>query len=139
MEIQPTKNLVSYGDCITILFLALLTNIFSEFLSWLFIYRRKKYKELKKLIDTLTKKIENAKDLLRGKTKTTDKKLKNQESDLKNYNMEMVKVIIILKQVRMMSTFIVGIFVVFFLSLFNSIYLVIYKLIKGCHRGQTPF
>ena len=92
MELQPTKNLVSYGDCITILLLALLTNVFSEFLSWVFIYRTKRYKELKKLIDSLTKKIDAAKELLRGKTKTADKKIKQQESDLKGYNMEMVRV-----------------------------------------------
>jgi uncharacterized membrane protein (DUF106 family) len=92
METQPTKNLVSYVDCVTILFLALVTNVFSEFLSWLFIYRTKKYRELKKQIDTLTKKVDAGKEMLRGKSKNLDKKIKQQESDLKNYNMEMVKV-----------------------------------------------
>lgn len=92
-EVQPTKNLVSYLDCVTILFLALLTNVFSEFLSWMFIYRTKRYRELKRNIDSVNKKIEASKEILRGKSKTNDKKVKSLEADLKNYNMEMVKVI----------------------------------------------
>jgi uncharacterized membrane protein (DUF106 family) len=85
------KNKIELYDCIIIIFLALLTNVFSEFLSWLFIYRRKKFKECKKQIDTLNKKIELAKESLRGKSKA-DKKLKQQEVDLKSLNMDMMKV-----------------------------------------------
>ncbi len=85
------KNKVELYDSLIIIFMALLTNVFSEFLSWLFIYRRKKYKDCKKQIDTLNKKIDSAKESLRGKGKL-DKKLKQQESDLKSLNMEMMKV-----------------------------------------------
>ena len=83
------KNRIELYDCITIIFLALLTNIFSEFLSWLFIYRTKKYKECKKQIDLLNKKIDAAKEGLRSKG---DKKLKQQENTLKSLNGEMTKV-----------------------------------------------
>jgi hypothetical protein len=83
------KNQVNLYDCLTILFLALLTNAISELLSWVFIYRKKKYKECKKQIDFLNKKIENSK----AKTKNLDKKVKQQEVELKNLNAEMMKVI----------------------------------------------
>ena len=92
MEIL-NKNQIDYSDCFIILFLALLTNVFSELLSFLLIYRTKRYKELKKLIDSTTKKVDTSKESLRGKSKTSDKKLKQLEGDLKTYNMEMVKVI----------------------------------------------
>ena len=84
------KNQVNLYDCLTILILALLTNIISELLSWIFIYRKKNYKECKKQIDILNKKIETSK----GKTKNLDKKVKHQETELKNLNMEMMKVIL---------------------------------------------
>jgi uncharacterized membrane protein (DUF106 family) len=89
------KNQINLTDLLMILFLALLTNAFSEFLSWLFIYRKKKYKENKKQIDLLNKKIELAKETLQGKSKQLDKKIKQQEADLKALNMEMMKVNII--------------------------------------------
>jgi uncharacterized membrane protein (DUF106 family) len=87
------KNQVNPYDSITIIFLALLTNVFSEFLSWLFIYRTKKYKDCKKQIDSLNKKIELSKDSLKNKTKQGDKKVKQHENDLKSLNMEMMKVL----------------------------------------------
>lgn len=88
--VNDLKNKIELYDCITIIFLALLTNVFSEFLSWLFIYRTKKYKECKKQIDILNKKIESAKEGLRSKG---DKKLKQQENTLKSLNAEMTKVL----------------------------------------------
>jgi len=90
------KNQVSLFDSVVIIFLALLTNLFSEFLSWLLIYRKRKYKDCKKQIDILTKKVENAKESLKGKTKTVDKKIKQQETDLKSLNSEMMKVIFLI-------------------------------------------
>ena len=51
-----------------------------------------KYKDCKKQIDILTKKVEIAKETLKGKTKTVDKKIKQQETDLKTLNAEMMKV-----------------------------------------------
>jgi uncharacterized membrane protein (DUF106 family) len=86
------KNQINLTDLLMILFLAFLTNAFSEFLSWLFIYRKKKYRENKKQIDLLNKKIELAKETLLGKSKQLDKKIKQQEADLKTLNAEMMKV-----------------------------------------------
>lgn len=90
------KNKINPYDSLLIISLALLTNLFSEFLSWLFIYRTRKYKECKKQIDILNKKIEVSKESMQGKSKQQDKKLKQQENDLKSLNMEMMKVIKIL-------------------------------------------
>lgn len=112
------KNSINITECFVIIFLALLTNLFSEMLSWVFIYRKKKYRECKRQIDALNKKIDMKKESLNLKSKTGDKKIKQQENDLKTLNMEMMKI-------RMITTFIIGLFVVFFLSLFNSIYQVI--------------
>jgi uncharacterized membrane protein (DUF106 family) len=86
-----SKNKINIFDSLIVIVLALLTNFISEFLSWLFIYRKKKYKECKKQIDFLNKKIDSAKENLKGR-KTVDKKLKSQENDLKGLNMEMMKV-----------------------------------------------
>jgi len=86
------KNKVNLMDGLIIIFLALITNLISEMLSWVFIYRKKKYKECKKQIDTLNKKIEISKDIVKGKAKNADKKVKQQEGDLKNLNAEMMKV-----------------------------------------------
>lgn len=85
------KNQVNIYDCFTIIFLAFITNVFSELLSWAFIYRKRKYKDCKKLIDTLTRKIEISKESIKGR-KNTDKKLKSQEAELKSLNMDMMKV-----------------------------------------------
>jgi uncharacterized membrane protein (DUF106 family) len=91
-NVTDIKNQISLYDSIVIILLALLTNVISELLSWAFIYRKKKYKECKKQIDSLNKKIEIAKESVKGKSRSTDKKLKQQESDLKSLNMEMMKV-----------------------------------------------
>ena len=91
-NLSDIKNQVCIYDGVIIIFMALLTNVFSEFLSWLFIYRKKKYKDCKKQIDSLTKKVDSAKESLKGKSKTVDKKLKQQETDLKSLNSEMMKV-----------------------------------------------
>ena len=90
-----SKNSISLNDSAIIIFMALLTNVLSELLSWAFIYRKRKYKECKKQIDSLNKKIEVAKESVKGKTKTVDKRLKQQETDLKSLNMDMMKVKII--------------------------------------------
>ena len=45
------KNQINPIDCIKIIFLAIFTNLFAEFLTWMFIYRTKKYRETKKQID----------------------------------------------------------------------------------------
>jgi peptidoglycan hydrolase CwlO-like protein len=102
-------------DIPTIIGLALLTNCFSELLSFVFIYRKKKYKELTKSIQIQMKKIESLKNSLTGTQKTTDKKLKKMEAELKDFNFEMTKM-------RMASTFIIGLFIIFFMSIFSSVY-----------------
>ena len=84
------KNQISISDSILILVLALFTNIFSEFMSWLFIYRKKEYKNCKKQIDLLSKKIEINKE--NTKNKLQEKRMKQQELDLKALNTEMTKV-----------------------------------------------
>ena len=90
------KNQVNLYDPLWIFLLALMTNVFSEFLSWMFIYRTKKYINTKKLIDTLTKKIEESKEMHKSKNKNSDKKLKTQETELKNLNADMMKVFFII-------------------------------------------
>jgi len=90
MEME--KNQINLYDSLIIIGLALVTNLFSEFFSWFFLYRTKKYKEAKKKIDSLSKKIEVAKDTLIGKNKVQEKKIKTREADLKENNFEMMKV-----------------------------------------------
>ena len=89
------KNQVNLYDPLWVFLLALLTNGFSEFLSWIFIYRTKKYISCKKQIDILTIRIEEAKEMHKSKDKNFEKKLKMQENDLSHMNAEMMKVITI--------------------------------------------
>jgi len=91
MEILE-KNQINLYDCFIVILLAFLTNVFSELFSWFFLYRTKRYKEAKKKIDSLSKKIEEAKDGLVGKNKNVEKKIKVKEADLKDNNFEMMKV-----------------------------------------------
>jgi len=86
------KNQINIYDSSIVILLALVTNVFSEFFSWFFLYRTKRYKEAKKKIDSLSKKIEEAKDTLIGKNKVQEKKIKTREADLKENNFEMMKV-----------------------------------------------
>lgn len=86
------KNKINLFDPLWVFLLALMTNGFSEFLSWMFIYRTKKYQNTKKQIDALTKKIEESKEMHKSKDKNFEKKIKMQETELKNLNSEMMKV-----------------------------------------------
>lgn len=86
------KNQINIYDSAIVILLALLTNVFSEFFSWFFLYRTKRYKEAKKKIDSLSKKIEEAKETLITKNKVQEKKIKIREADLKENNFEMMKV-----------------------------------------------
>ena len=58
MNSANTKNFVDVTDSIKIIILAIFTNLFAEFLTWMFIYRTKKYKESKKNMDILSRKLE---------------------------------------------------------------------------------
>ena len=69
------KNQVNLYDPLWIFLLALMTNVFSEFLSWMFIYRTKKYINTKKLIDTLTKKIEDLTKKMEELTEKTEEEM----------------------------------------------------------------
>ena len=89
--------------------------MFFWILSYFLIYRKKQYKELNRTIESQTKKIEQLKDSLSTTIRQSDKKVKKLEAELKGYNFEMMKV-------RMKSTFIIGLFMIFFMSIFNSIY-----------------
>lgn len=109
------KNSIHFTDLIVTIFLALITNCLSEALSFLFIYRKKKYKELSRNIEGQTKKIDQLKESLSTTIKQSDKKVKKLEGELKGLNFEMMKM-------RMASTFIIGLFMIFFMSIFNSVY-----------------
>lgn len=86
------KNQVNIQDCLVIFLLALTTNIFAELLSFIFIYRQKKYKELTRMIENLNKKIEQTKLNLAGNVRTNERKIKKSEDELKVHNFEMMKV-----------------------------------------------
>jgi len=109
------KNSIILNDMFIVFGLALMTNCFSEFLSYFLIYRKKQYKELNRTIESQTKRIEQLKDSLSTTIRQSDKKVKKLEAELKGYNFDMMKV-------RMKSTFIIGLFMIFFMSIFNSIY-----------------
>lgn len=135
---QMDKNKVDPLDSIKIILLAIGTNLFAEFLTWIIIYRTKRYRDTKKQIDLLNLKIEKAKESTKGKSKHTDKKVKQQENDLKLLSYDMMKT-------KMISMFTIGLFTVFFISLFNGIFqgivlaklpFVPFKLLSGMsHRG----
>lgn len=132
------KNQVNPFDSIKIICLAIFTNFFAEFLTWMFIYRTKRYKQTKKEIDALNKKIEQNKENIKGTSKHIDKKVKQQENELKYKSFDMMKT-------KMISMFIIGLFTIFFISLFNGLFqgivvaklpFVPFKLISGMsHRG----
>ena len=112
--------------CIVVMALALFTSLISEALSWLFIYRTQEYKDLKKEIDALTRKIEKKKmDASENKVgKASEKKIQNKEAKLKDMNQRM-------SGVRMKSTFFIAILMIIFISSLSSAYQV--KLLKyGC-------
>lgn len=94
------KNQINPYDSLKIILLAVITNLFAEFLTWMFIYRTKRYKECKKQIDNLNKKIEINKESIKGKSKQLDKKVKQQENDLKFLSMDMMKVSLYYLQLR---------------------------------------
>lgn len=132
------KNKVDPFDSVKIILLAIFTNLFAEFLTWMFIYRTKRYKQTKKEIDLLNKKIEMNKESIKGQSKHLDKKVKQQENELKYKSFDMMKT-------KMISMFIIGLFTVFFISLFSGLFqgivvaklpFVPFKLISGMsHRG----
>ncbi len=109
------KLSINNSDIFVIIALALMTNCFSELLSYLFIYRKKQYKELNKSIQLQMKKIETTKSSIQASARQTDKRLKKLETDLKASNFDMMKL-------RMASTVIIGLFVIFFMSIFSSVY-----------------
>lgn len=132
------KNKVDPFDCIKIILLAISTNLFAEFLTWIIIYRTKRYRDTKKQIDALNLKIEKAKENTKGHSKHVDKKVKQQENDLKVLNYHMMKT-------KMISMFTISLFTIFFISLFNGIFqgivvaklpFVPFKMLSGLtHRG----
>ncbi len=95
--------------------MAIFTNLFAEFLTWMFIYRTKDYKENKKQMDILNKKLEINKESIKGKNKQLDKKIKQQEKELKNLGYEMMKI-------KFISMIIIGLFTFFFISLFSGLF-----------------
>lgn len=119
------KNLINPYDCLKIICLSIFTTLFSEFLTWVLVYRTKKYKENKKQIDTINKKIEQTKESIKGTSKQNDKKVKQLENDLKRFSFEMFKT-------KIISMFIIGLFTIFFISLFNGLF-------QGIVVAKLPF
>ena len=138
MNTADTKNFIDVTDSIKIIILAIFTNLFAEFLTWMFIYRTKKYKENKKQMDKLSKSLEIIKESTKGKRKQIDKKIKQQENELKYMGYEMMKI-------KLISMIIIGLFTFFFISLFSGLFqgivvakipFVPFKLLRGLsHRG----
>ena len=133
-----SKNFIDIHDGLKIILLAISTNLFAEFLTWMFIYRTKKYKENKKQMDILNKKLEINKESVKGHSKQLDKKIKQQENELKLLGFEMMKI-------KFISMVIIGLFTFFFISLFNGLFqgivvakipFIPFKLLRGLsHRG----
>ena len=138
MNPAETKNFIDIKDSIKIIVLAIFTNLFAEFLTWMLIYRTKKYKENKKQMDILSKKLEINKETIKGNRKQLDKKIKQQENELKYMGYEMMKI-------KFISMVIIGLFTFFFISLFSGLFqgivvakipFVPFKLLRGLsHRG----
>ena len=53
-----SKNFIDITDPLKIVVLSIFTNFFAEFLTWMFIYRTKKYKENKRQMDRVSKNLE---------------------------------------------------------------------------------
>ena len=106
MNSADSKNFIDISDCLKIVFLSVFTNLFAEFLTWMFIYRTKKYKENKKQMDKLSKNLEIIKESTKGKRKQIDKKIKQQENELKYMGFEMMKI-------KFISMIIIGLFTFF--------------------------
>ena len=138
MNSANSKNFIDISDSIKIIILAIFTNLFAEFLTWMFIYRKKEYKENKKQMDSLSKKLEINKESTKSKSKQLDKKIKLQENELKILGFQMMRI-------KVISMIIIGLFTFFFISLFNGLFQGIvvakipfepFKLLRGLsHRG----
>ena len=104
-------------SCVVVMMLAIFTSLISEALSWIFIYRTTEYKDLKKEIDTLTRKIEKKKlDVAENRAaKVSEKKIQGKEAKLKDLNQLMSKS-------RMKSTFFIAILMIIFISSLSSAY-----------------
>jgi len=113
------KNTIQLTDLAAIITLALLTNGISELLSFFFIYRKKKYKELTKNIDIQSKKIETIKEGLNNTITQNKKRQKKAEEELADFNKQMMTF-------RFKSHLFIGLFMIFFMSIFNSVYQVIF-------------
>ena len=107
-------------SCITVMLLAIFTTLISEGLSWIFIYRTTEYKDLKKEIDALTRKIDkNKQDIAENRVgKASEKKVQEKENKLKDLNQRMSKS-------RMKSTFFIAVLMIVFISSLSSAYQVL--------------
>ena len=90
------KSEIDWYDCFLIILFAIMTSLLSEGFSWVLIYRTAEYKDIKKQIEILTKKIEKKKELLATnmKPKNYEKKLASYEQTNKSLNQKMSKVYI---------------------------------------------
>ena len=107
---------VDLSGTFSIIFMAILTSVLSEGLSWLLIYRTESYQIIKKQADKLQKKIEKVKGKIKeGISKSTDKKLQTNETLLKNTQQDMTKV-------KLKSTLFIGLIMIIFLSSLSTSY-----------------
>ncbi|EGG19239.1 hypothetical protein DFA_02024 [Cavenderia fasciculata] len=108
-------------DILFILGVSIASSLFSEGVSWLFVYRTESYKKAKINIDRLTEQVEKAKESesskssLLSKSKGKDKKLERLEDSLKQANQQMTFS-------KMKSMFAVAISMISLFSYLNSLF-----------------
>eukprot|EP00827_Trimyema_finlayi_P004097 TRINITY_DN4003_c0_g1_i1.p1 TRINITY_DN4003_c0_g1~~TRINITY_DN4003_c0_g1_i1.p1 ORF type:complete len:115 (-),score=30.07 TRINITY_DN4003_c0_g1_i1:60-404(-) len=103
---------IDHFDTLSVIFYSILTTIFAEFGMWLMFYSKQEYKELKKNITNMSKKLEKQKEqfVLQNKQKQQEKKKQQYEGQFKAYNQEMTAY-------RMKSTILIGLFMIIVLNL----------------------
>eukprot|EP00794_Sanderia_malayensis_P015834 gene15834-17430_t len=104
-------------DTILILFVAVLTALFSEGLTYLLIYRTEKYKKLTAEVEKHSKKLEKKKEIVTDISKQggQKKKIERVEEKLKSHNRD-------LSMVKMKSMFAIGFTFTALMGMFNSIF-----------------
>eukprot|EP00741_Cyanophora_paradoxa_P019860 tig00000217_g19168.t1 len=104
-------------DALTVVGIAALSSILSEFLSWILIYRTDSYNRLTKQIAGLSSKLERRKEATVSvtKQKSAAKRIDKFEEELKNLNREMT-------MSKMKSNFALAIVMITVFTAMNSVY-----------------
>ena len=108
---------IDSSETIKILLAGILATISSELIQYVLIYSKQEYKDLKKQVEDLSIRIENQKDMLisKARQKQNEKKNNQLENQFKIKNQEM-------SSYRLMSTMIVGFFMVIIISSLNTVF-----------------